>query len=171
MNEGIEMTTVYAFSTENWNRDSAEVTALMTIFTQYAEVLKKEALQRNIKINVLSTDASKLPIKVQHVIEDLQQSTLHGTQFVVNICLSYGGRSEIVQACRSIVTDFTSTTSELKSIDDITEEQFAKRLATANLPDPDLLIRTSGEYRLSNFLLWQVSSISIQSLNFCEYFG
>jgi undecaprenyl pyrophosphate synthase len=103
--DGIEMITVYAFSTENWNRDEKEVSALMSIFAKYAETFRVEALNRNVKVNVLSTDLDRMPTQVQESINGLQDATMHCTGFIVNICLSYGSRAEIIQACKKIATD------------------------------------------------------------------
>jgi undecaprenyl diphosphate synthase len=167
--DGVEILTVYAFSTENWQRDTMEVMTLMTIFAKYAETFETEALQRNVRVNVLMTESDRLPPKVKVNIEKLIESTRHCTGFTVNICLSYGGRSEIVQACAAIVQEKLDeqqreTTLENKTDREIEidEKYFASKLLTANYPDPDILIRTSGEYRLSNYLLWQVRmSLSI----------
>lgn len=102
MQEGVKVLTVYAFSTENWSRDPVEVTTLMTIFAKYAETFRTEALAKNVRVNVLSTDYDKLPNKVKASIDTLQNETKHCTAFVLNICLSYGGRSEILQATKTI---------------------------------------------------------------------
>ena len=159
MAEGVEVTTVYAFSTENWNRDSQEVTTLMSIFAQYAETFQKEALSRNVQVNIFSTEFEKLPIKVQHSVQELQRATSHCTGFTVNICLSYGGRHEIVQACQEICQEVKE--GKIDDIQSIDENLLQSKLKSAAYPDPDILIRTSGEYRLSNFLLWQVRTTII----------
>ncbi len=162
MEDGVEILTVYAFSTENWSRDSIEVTTLMTIFAKYAETFQTEALQRNVRVNVLTTEGEKLPPKVKVNVEKLERETRHCTGFTVNICLSYGSRSEIVHACQSIVNDAVKRERETvvegeRDIVQVDEQLFASKLLTAGYPDPDIMIRTSGEYRLSNYLLWQVS--------------
>lgn len=154
MKDGVEIATVYAFSTENWNREALEVVTLMTIFSKYAETFKKEALVNNVKVNVLSTNFNLLPLKVQQSVEDLQSSTSACTGFTLNICLSYGSRNEIVDGCKALAEKAVS--GEIKP-SDITENMFGEALLTKGQPEPDVLIRTSGEYRLSNFLLWQVS--------------
>jgi undecaprenyl diphosphate synthase len=155
--ERIRTLTVYAFSTENWDRDPAEVSALMNIFTTYCEELRQEALQRNIRVRVLSTDASRIPAKVQAGLDRLQEDTrgcMGGLQ--LNICLSYGGRGEIVNACRFLAREVAQGRLDA---DRISESDVGGALLTSQdeCPDPDVLIRTSGEYRLSNFLLWQIA--------------
>mmetsp|Transcript_32467 Transcript_32467/g.54742 ORF Transcript_32467/g.54742 Transcript_32467/m.54742 type:complete len:365 (+) Transcript_32467:76-1170(+) len=152
--DGVSILTVYAFSTENWRRDPLEVKTLMTIFAKYAERFRSEALTHNVKVNILSTERERLPQDVQQSIETLQRATATCTAFTLNICLSYGARSDIVTACRAISTQVAA--GHL-SADDVTEARFADFLTTASLPDPDILIRTSGEFRLSNFLLWQLA--------------
>ena len=152
--EGIRVVTVYAFSTENWHRDAAEVAALMSIFLRYAQELRVVALEQSIRVRVLSTATAPIPAAVRQGLERLQHDTRHGHGLLVNVCLSYGSRGEIVGACRDLVRECSR--GELQ-VDDITEEVFADRLLTGTLPDPDILIRTSGEVRISNFLLWQLA--------------
>lgn len=153
MKDGVEIATVYAFSTENWNREAVEVVTLMTIFSKYAETFKKEALMNNVKVNVLSTEFDKLPLKVQQSVEDLQSATNACTGFILNICLSYGSRGDIVLGCRSVAQKIID--GKL-SVADITEDVLGNHFLLNGQSEPDILIRTSGEYRLSNFLLWQV---------------
>ena len=152
--EGIEILTVYAFSTENWKRDPAEVAALMSIFVRYCEELRQEALERNLRVCVLSTDTAPIPDHVQQGLQRLQEDTRCCTGLQVNVCLSYGSRGEIVGACRDIATECVQGKLQ---VEEITENLFCKHLLTQDLPDPDILIRTSGEVRISNFLLWQVA--------------
>lgn len=159
--DGVEIATVYAFSTENWNREAVEVVTLMTIFSKYAETFKKEALVNNVKIIVLSTNYNMLPLKVQQSVEDLQFSTKQCTGFTLNICLSYGSRSEIVDGCKFLAEK--AVAGEIKP-SDITESVFGSVLLTKGQPEPDVLIRTSGEYRLSNYLLWQVVYLTFTTL-------
>jgi undecaprenyl diphosphate synthase len=154
MMDGVEILTVYAFSTENWGRETVEVNTLMSIFAKYADSFKKEALEKNVKVIVFCTDDSLLPISVKTAIKSLQESTKDCSGFVVNICLSYGSRAEIVNACKSVVHDCSSGKIEVNSID---ESAFSTYLSTKGISDPEVLIRTSGEYRLSNFLLWQLA--------------
>lgn len=150
---GIQSLTAYAFSTENWSRDEKEVQLLMSLFIKYAESFKEEARKRKIKFNIVSTDFSRLPAKVQTAVLELQQATEANESFTVNFCLSYGGRGEIVNAARKICQ---RVQAEEMAIEDINEESFAAALCTTG-SCPDILIRTSGEYRLSNFLLWQLA--------------
>lgn len=154
MEEGVEILTVYAFSTENWNRNPKEVESLMNIFLIYAEKIRKEGISRNIKIQVLSSDDTKFPNLVKTAIRELERDTAKFDGIVVNLCFSYGGRGDIVNASKSIAN---SVKKENMNIDDINEEIFSSHLSTKNIPDPELLIRTSGEYRLSNFLLWELA--------------
>lgn len=152
MNDGIEILTVYAFSTENWSREPLEVQTLMTIFAKYAESFKQEALSRNVHVRVISTDFDRLPANVITAIHELETATKQCNGFHMNICLSYGGRAEIVNACRRQTQDVIE--GKLK-IEDIREATFNEYLCTKGMPDPDAVIRTSGEFRISNFLCWQ----------------
>lgn len=102
MDAGVEVLTVYAFSTENWTRAPGEVSTLMNIIARYAETFKAEALARGVQVVVLSTDRERLPTNVQRSIDDLQRATAHCSSFLVNICLSYGGRGDIVQAVQRV---------------------------------------------------------------------
>lgn len=150
---GIEFLTLYAFSTENWSRPANEVTALMTLLKRF---LAKEidALDRQgIRLNVIGQQ-SRLPDDVQREIQLAMAQTVGNTGMVLNLALSYGGREEITRAVRGIVDEVSSGGL---SVRDITEETVAERLYTAGQPDPDVLIRTSGEMRLSNFMLWQLA--------------
>ena len=152
--EGIEVLTVYAFSTENWSRDSSEISALMSIFIQYCDDIRTEALQNGIQVKILSTDETQLPQNVKRRFDLLVEETSHCSNFVMNICLSYGGRGEIVEACKSIVRRIQNGSLQL---DDVDESEIGNSLLTKHCKDPDLVIRTSGEMRLSNFLLWQLA--------------
>ena len=154
MSDGVEILTVYAFSSENWARDPKEVAILMNIFAKYAESFKQEALSKNVRVCVLSTDLEKLPLKVRHSIESLESATKSCNGFLMNICLSYGSRAEITHACKTISRQALDGTI---NIDDIDERAISAQMMTSNIPDPDILIRTSGELRLSNFLLWQLA--------------
>lgn len=198
----ISIATVYAFSTENWQRDPVEVTALMSIFIKYAETIAKEAHNHGICIKMLATDKSKLPVKVQQVMDSLERETAvydivdghnnnsssvsnnsstsssngsssssgnsSGTDsagaspsrrkgvFRLNLCISYGGRGDLVQAMRQLGREVQSGT--IVDVDrDINEQRIAQALCTGGCPDPEVLLRTSGELRLSNFLLWQLA--------------
>lgn len=159
MEDGVKILTVYAFSTENWNRDIDEVNTLMMIISKYAESFKIEAVKKNIQVKVLCTDRQKLPLHVQNSINELEESTKGANKFLVNICLSYGGRADITQACKRVAEEVSLGNLNHQ---DINEAMIQQHLLTNHGPevscsnhDPDILIRTSGEYRISNFLLWQ----------------
>ena len=154
---GVQVLTVYAFSTENWNRDPSEIELLMDIFVTQADEILKEAKERNVKVQILSSCPEKLPVPVRLKFVELEQATEHGTRMTLNLCVSYGGRGDIVNACRSVAQKVQNgTIQNVKSID---ENMLSMEMLTGNckVPDPDVLIRTSGERRLSNFLLWQVA--------------
>ena len=152
--EGVQVLTVYAFSTENWDRDPDEVAALMAIFVRYCKELREEALARGIRLRVLSTEADRIPADVAAGLKRMVEETAHCDKFLMNICLSYGSRGEMVHACRSLAADVQQ--GKLSS-SDITENVITGRLLTGDCPDPDIVMRTSGEMRLSNFLLWQIA--------------
>jgi len=154
MAEGVQVLTVYAFSTENWKRDPDEVAALMAIFVRYCDELREEALVRGIRICVFSTEADRIPTDVAAGLKRMVEETAHCDKFLMNICLSYGSRGEIVNACRSLTEDVQR---EELNPSEITENVFAKRLLTCGCPDPDIVLRTSGEMRISNFMLWQMA--------------
>ncbi len=149
---GLGYITVYAFSTENWKRTEEEVGALMLLLQNYLEDYSKRADTENIKVNVLG-DISALSEKMQKSIRNCMERTKNNTGVTFNIALNYGGRDEIVKAVKKIAKDVKE---EKLTIDEITEETISNSLYTAGQPDPDLLIRTSGELRTSNFLPWQI---------------
>lgn len=142
---GIKYLTVYAFSTENWKRDPKEVSDLMNLLREYLAKLEKDNQDRNARICVIG-DITKLDIDLQDKIISIQEKTKDNTGITINVALNYGGRDEILNAIRKLTLD------EIKNL---TAESFNKKLYTADSPDPDLIIRTAGEQRLSNFLLWQ----------------
>merc|ERR1712157_629880 len=146
------MGTVYAFSTENWKRDPAEISALMSIFAKYCDEVRVEAIKRGIRIYVLSTQEDKIPSYVKQGIDRMVQETKHCDKFVMNICLSYGGRGEIVHAFRGVLKDVLS---KKIPVDQVSEQHVQSNLLTGHCCDPDVVVRTSGEERISNFLLWQ----------------
>lgn len=149
---GIKYLTVYAFSTENWKRSQEEVGAIMKLLKFYLLDFFNWS-DENIKINVLGRIA-ELPNDLKDQIHKIEEKTKNNTGLVLNICFNYGGRDEIVNATKNIAQKVLD--GELK-IEDINEKLFSNYLYTANQPDPDLLIRTSGEERISNFLPWQIS--------------
>ena len=149
---GIKYLTVYAFSTENWKRAEDEVNALMFLLQSYIEDYSKRADSENIKVQFLG-DISAFSPKMQKGIIDCTNRTKNNTGITFNIALNYGGRAEIIKAVKEIAQEVNNNQLELK---DINEELISNKLYTAGQPDPDLLIRTSGEIRLSNFLPWQL---------------
>ena len=149
---GLEHITVYAFSTENWKRAEDEVKALMMLLQNYLDEYSKRADTENIKVKILG-DITALSEGMQKSIKKCMERTKDNTGVTFNIALNYGGRDEIIKAIKQIAADVKD-----KKIDitDITEELVSNNLYTKGQPDPDLLIRTSGELRLSNFLPWQL---------------
>eukprot|EP00943_MAST-04B_sp_MAST-4B-sp1_P005578 g5578.t1 len=181
---GVEVLTVYAFSTENWKRDEKEVKFLMETFKTYANEILVKALKNNIRVNVLASEPKLLPLHIRKLFKEIGRKTINNTSFTLNLCVSYGGRSEIVQATKRIANDFKN--GKIKSVNDIDEKLYENYLLTNMCKttsvmgknkkgeddntcsiinscnrsidnNPDLLIRTSGECRLSNFLLYQLA--------------
>jgi undecaprenyl diphosphate synthase len=148
---GIKYLTVYAFSTENWNRPEAEVSALMTILRNYLKTSIKKSMKNNVRCRVIG-ERSKLSDDIQAAIKELEDATAGNTGLTFTIAINYGSRDEIRRAAKKIA--YKAVSGEI-SPDDITEEMISKNLDTDFLPDPDLLIRTCNEQRISNFLLWQ----------------
>ena len=146
---GIEVLTLYAFSVENWKRPRAEVNTLMMLLKRYIRLELNTLLQNNIRFQVIGR-AEALPPDVQDELELGIAKTTKNTGMLFNIALNYGGRAEIVDAARRAIASGVSA-------DDLDEARFSTLLYTAGQPDPDLLIRTSGEMRISNFLLWQIA--------------
>ncbi|MBO6148525.1 MAG: isoprenyl transferase [Lachnospiraceae bacterium] len=149
---GVKYLTVYAFSTENWGRPSAEVSAIMDLLRNYLKTCRKIAKKNNMRVKVIG-DKSGLDEDIQHSIEDIEGFSRDFDGLTFQIALNYGGRDEIVRAVNRIISDREKGLLDSKA--EITEEVISSYLDTAGIPDPDLLIRTSGEERLSNFLLWQ----------------
>lgn len=152
-NMGIEYLTLYAFSTENWNRSKEEVSALMNLLNQYLKNCLKTAKKNNMRIRVIG-DISKLDETMQEKIKVLEKESADYTGLNLTIAINYGSRDEIVRGIKRMQRDIA--TDQLQ-VEDISEETFSRYLDTAELPDPDLMIRTSGEQRLSNYLLWQLA--------------
>ncbi|MBD1835511.1 isoprenyl transferase [Trichocoleus sp. FACHB-90] len=150
---GIPALTAYAFSTENWGRPLDEVDFLMTLFDRVLRQELREMVQENVKINFMG-NLGALPRGLQAEIERSMTETQHNRSIQFTVAMNYGGREEILQACRAIAT---SVQQGLLQPDQIDEALFEKHLYTSNVGDPDLLIRTSGEMRVSNFLLWQMA--------------
>ena len=152
-NMGIKYLTVYLFSTENWKRSQDEVGALMKLFRSYTKTCQKTARDNNMKVRVLG-DPSALDEDLQESLRQLVESSKYNTGLNFQIAINYGSRDEIIRAIRHLARDYKEGKLELT---DITEETFSGYLDTAGIPDPDLLIRTSGEQRLSNYLMWQLA--------------
>ena len=150
---GIGSLTAYAFSTENWNRPGEEVSFLMTLFERVLAKELKALEQEQVRIRFLG-DLEQLPEGLQQLIQDATDRTASNTGIRFNVCTNYGGRRELVRAARLLAEQVARGELEPAAID---EEAFASKLLTAGEPDPDLLIRTSGEQRISNFLLWQLA--------------
>lgn len=148
---GIKYITVYAFSTENWKRTSEEVSALMLLLKTYLDDYGKRADTENIKVKVLG-DISALTPGLQKSIKKCEERTKDNDGIYFSICINYGGRDEIVHAVKNIAQDVKDGKIE---IDDINEKLMNNYLYTKEIPDPDLIIRTSGELRTSGFLTWQ----------------
>lgn len=150
---GIEYLTLYAFSTENWTRPSGEIEALMKLLESYLKNCIKTADKNNMRVRVIG-DKSRLSARFQEQIASLEKASSKNDGLNLQIAINYGSRDEMVRAVRRMAADLTAGT--LVS-NDISETVFERYLDTADIPDPDLLIRTSGEQRLSNFLLWQLA--------------
>lgn len=150
---GIEYLTLFAFSSENWSRPKTEVRALMSLLQKYIRAETGRMMKNNIRFNVIG-NRCELPDEINRILDDALQQTARNSGMVLTLALSYGGRQEIVRAAARLAEEVQS--GGLRP-DQITEELFARHLDTIGLPDPDLLIRTSGEMRISNFLLWQLA--------------
>ena len=149
---GIKVMSLYAFSTENWNRPKAEINHLFN----YLEIFFKKEIDRMLRDGcriLASGDLTKLPKKTQKVVNDAIERTKDCKNFTFNICLNYGGKAEIVRAAKAFAKDVTNG----KVIESLDEQSFEQYLYTKDLPPVDLLIRTSGEQRISNYLLWQLA--------------
>ncbi|MFC1224866.1 MULTISPECIES: isoprenyl transferase [Pedobacter] len=150
---GIEYLTLYAFSTENWNRPKEEVDALMQILISTINRETETLNKNNVKLNAIGNIAS-LP---QECIDDLKEAmekTAHNEKCTLTLALSYSAKWEIIEAAKKIAS---AVKENVISLDDINEDLFASKLTTVNIPDPELMIRTSGEHRISNYLLWQMA--------------
>jgi undecaprenyl diphosphate synthase len=154
---GIGALTAYAFSTENWSRPGDEVNFLMTLFERVLQSELRSLEDEQVRIRFLG-DLDGLPEKLQVLIDDATERTAQNTGIHFNVCTNYGGRRELVRAAQRLAKQAASGTIDPEAID---ENSFARELFTAGDQDPDLLIRTSGEYRISNFLLWQLAYAEI----------
>lgn len=150
---GVKYLTLYAFSTENWNRPSEEVATLMYLIGWAIERELPELLRNNVRIHLIG-DIERIPEDARKRLFDARDATAHCTGLQLNMCLSYSSRWEIADAARKIARKVAAGELDPDSID---EDVFASHLAMAGIPDPDLLIRTGGEERISNYLLWQIA--------------
>lgn len=150
---GIKYITVYAFSTENWSRPEDEISALMSLLRNYMKDCVKQASKNKMRVKVIG-DISRLDADLQESIRILEKESENNTGLRFQIALNYGGRDELLRAIKQLCKDVKN---EVIMEHEITEQTFASYLDTAGIPEPDLLIRTSGEQRLSNFLLWQLA--------------
>ena len=150
---GIRYLTLYVFSVENWQRPKNEVQTLMSLLETYLKTELREMKETGIRLSMIG-DISGFTESVRDLLVRAMEETSENRGMVLTLALGYGGRDEIIQAVRNIVRDSGSTDITAERI---TKGFFSQRLYTAGMPDPDLLIRTSGEYRLSNFLLWQMA--------------
>ncbi|MCR5197111.1 MAG: isoprenyl transferase [Pseudobutyrivibrio sp.] len=150
---GVKYVTMYAFSTENWSRPADEVKALMKLLGEYIKTCMKTAKKDNLKVRFIG-DLSKLDDKLRASIKELTEYSSQFTGLTLTIAINYGSRDEMTRAIKHLASDIKS---DKLSVDDINEELFSGYLDTKDIPDPDLMIRTSGEQRLSNYLLWQLA--------------
>lgn len=154
---GVKVVTLYTFSTENWKRPKDEVTALFGLLENYIDKEFNKLMTNRIRL-VVTGDIEGIPEPLKSKLKKSIVDTAKNDRITLNLALNYGSRAEILRAARLISSDVKE--SKLKA-DELTEEVFSQYLYTKDLPDPDLLIRTSGEYRISNFLLWQISYAEI----------
>ena len=153
---GVKVLTLYAFSTENWKRPESEVSFLMDLPVKFFDTFVPELIENNVRVNVMGY-TEYLPSKTQKAVNDAIEQTKENTGMVLNFALNYGSRAEIITGVKKIATEVQN--GDL-AVDDINEEVLSKSLMTEEVApynDPDLLIRTSGEERISNFLLWQIA--------------
>lgn len=154
---GIEILTLFAFSTENWQRPAREVSALMSLLQRYARKEREELRRQGVEVHVLG-ELDRVDASTRQAVEAIMEGTRGGDRLRLNLMISYGGREEIVRAVRELARRVREGTLAPSEID---ESLFRATLFTAGVPDPDLLVRTSGEYRISNFLLWQLAYTEI----------
>jgi undecaprenyl diphosphate synthase len=154
---GISYLTLYAFSTENWQRPRAEVEALMTLLKRFLNSEREELVKKDIRLRVIG-QLDRLPASVQEALQQTMSATKDNSAMTLILALSYGGRAEIVRMVQEMARQFKDGEIDLNAIND---DLIADHLYTRDIPDPDLLIRTSGEMRISNFLLWQIAYAEI----------
>ncbi len=150
---GIEVLSLFAFSQENWQRPMTEVSALMSLLEEYIAREANELEEKGVRVRMLG-ELERLAPQAAAAVDRVMSQTAHNDKLTLNLFISYGSRAEILRATQSIAADVAA--GRLTAAE-VTEEEFEKRLFTAGCPDPDLLIRTSGEQRISNFMLWQLA--------------
>jgi undecaprenyl diphosphate synthase len=150
---GIKVLTFYSFSTENWKRPKEEVEYLMKLPIEFLKTDLQELIDRNVKVQMLG-EKSKTPSQTQKALNEFEEKTKDNTGLILNFAINYGSRDEILQAVKRIIDDVQNGHIDKEQIDEHLMNQY---LLTKGLPDPDLVIRTSGEIRVSNFLLWQLA--------------
>ncbi|MBA4496236.1 isoprenyl transferase [Paenactinomyces guangxiensis] len=150
---GIKVLTCYSFSTENWKRPKDEVAYLMKLPIEFLKTDLQELIDRNVKVQMLG-EKSRTPSQTQLALTEFEEKTKHNTGLILNFAINYGSREEIVQAIREIIDEVQKGNIDKDQID---QDLINQHLLTRGLPDPDLIIRTSGEIRISNFLLWQLA--------------
>jgi undecaprenyl diphosphate synthase len=150
---GVAALTLFAFSQENWQRPAREVNALMLLLQKYVKTECEELREQGVEVRVFG-DLERLASGPRSAVEEIQERTRGGRRLSLNLMVSYGGRMEIVRAARALAVDVAEGRL---APDDVDEQALAGKMFTAGLPDPDLLIRTSGEQRISNFMLWQLA--------------
>jgi undecaprenyl diphosphate synthase len=150
---GVEFLSLFAFSQENWQRPPVEISALMSLLEEYIQREADELEGQGVRVKVLG-DVDRLAAPARAAVDRVTAQTAHNTKLTLNLFISYGSRAEIARAARRIAEEVQAGTLRVDQVD---EAALADRLYTADCPDPDLLIRTSGEQRISNFLLWQLA--------------
>jgi undecaprenyl diphosphate synthase len=157
MGLGVEVLTLFAFSTENWNRPPREISALMGLLEIYARKEKVELVKQGVSVRVLG-ELDRLSERTRRAVDGIMEATAEGERLRLNLMISYSGRREILRAVRRLAQEVADGSRDPLDIDDHT---FQEALFTSGLPDPDLLVRTSGEFRISNFMLWQLAYTEI----------
>ncbi|MGM9928830.1 MAG: isoprenyl transferase [Bacillus sp. (in: firmicutes)] len=152
-NMGVKALTLYAFSTENWKRPAKEVDYLMKLPVEFLGTFLPELIRENVRVNIMG-DLEALPVHTRAAVEKAMEDTAHNDGLLLNLAFNYGSRAEMMLAVHKAIEDVKEGRL---NVEELTEEKFSSYLMTADIPEPDLLIRTSGEIRLSNFLLWQVA--------------
>jgi len=153
LEHGVPYLSIFAFSSENWKRPEGEVNALMELLVNALETQTKKLNENGIRLNLIG-DLSKFSSRIQNLAQNAIEQTSGNDKLVLSVAINYGGRWDIVESCKIIARQVEQGDM---SIDDINEKKFEEYLSTYGMPDPDLVIRTSGEYRISNFLLWQAA--------------